>query len=153
MNEKILIAYASKSNATSDYAGFIAGEMTARGYSVDQINLRETRKLDISQYKIVLIGTGIRIGRWYGPARKMLKLKEMKEKKVAIFISCGTAIDQKKKSEAIENYIDPMLKKYNLEAFSKAAFPGRMPGSKEELAIETDILKSWVDAVVEKCKI
>jgi menaquinone-dependent protoporphyrinogen IX oxidase len=151
MNEKILIAYASKSNATSDYAGFIAGEMTARGYSVDQINLRETRKLDIKQYKVVLIGTGIRIGRWYGPARKMLKMKEMKEKKLAVFISCSTAMDQKKRAEAITNYIDPILKKYNLDACSKAAFPGRMPGSKEEMAIETDTLKSWVDRIVEDC--
>lgn len=148
MTDKILIAYASKSNATSDYAGFIAGEMTARGYSVDQINLRETRKPDVNKYNKIILGTGIRIGRWYGPAKKLLKMKEMKDKKLAIFIACGTAIDPTKRSEAIANYIDPLLKRYNHEAFAKAAFPGKKPGSKEDLKIETKLVKSWIDVIV-----
>ena len=77
-------------------------------------------------------------------------MKEMKEKKLAIFISCGMAIEPTKRSEAIVNYIDPILKKYNLEAFSKAAFPGKMPGSKEKVTIDPDFIKSWIDGIVEK---
>jgi len=147
MNEKILIAYASKTGATAKYAGFIAGDLIARGFMVSQINLRETKKPDISQYNIILLGTGVRIGRLYGPVKKALKMKDIKNKQIGVFISCGMAMDSTKVQEAIEKYIDPILIKYNLDAFSKIAFPGTIPGTKEELVIDAELVRSWTEVI------
>jgi len=144
MSGKILIAYVSKSNATADYAGFIAGELIGQGYHVDQVNLRETKKLDITPCSLIILGTGVRIGRLYGPAKKMLKREDIKAKTLAIFISCGMAIAPDKRCEAIRAYLDRMLDKYKVKAVSKAAFPGRMPGTKTDFVIDTDLVRSWI---------
>ena len=148
MSGKILIAYASKTNATADYAGFIAGELIARGFQVEQMNLRATGKSDLGGYSLVILGTGVRIGRWYGPAKKLLKRNELGSKPLAIFVSCGMAIEPDKRGESIQLYIDKMLDKYQKKTISKAAFPGKMPGSKVEMVIDAELVRAWVNEIL-----
>lgn len=144
MSARILIAYASKSNATADYAGFLAGELIGQGFHVDQVNLRETGKPEIGSYNLIILGTGVRIGRLYGPVKKMLKREDVKAKPVAVFISCGMAIAPDKRGEAIATYLDKILDRNHVKAVSKAAFPGKMPGTKTDFVIETEFVRTWI---------
>jgi menaquinone-dependent protoporphyrinogen oxidase len=95
---------------------------------VDIVNLRETRKPDLGKYGAVVIGSGVRLGRWYGPAKKLLKRKELASKKVALFVACGMACEKAKREEAMFNYIAPMAAKHALNPVSMRAFPGSLPG-------------------------
>ncbi|MFO7619048.1 MAG: flavodoxin domain-containing protein [Thermoplasmata archaeon] len=131
MPGKILVAYASKTNATAQHAGAVAGALKSVGRNVEIVNLREGGKPDLAGYDIVVIGSGIRIGRWYGPAKKLLKRKELVGKKVALFVACGMmAEDSSKQEEAVRDYIEKIAAKHNVKYACCRAFVGFMPDGK-----------------------
>jgi menaquinone-dependent protoporphyrinogen oxidase len=131
MSGKILIAFASKTNATAQHAGAIAGSLKGLGRDIDIIDLRQTGKPSLDGYDSIVIGSGVRFGRWYGPARKMLKRRELAGKKIALFISCGVLADEPAKcDEAVRNYIDAIAGKYGIKPISSCAFVGFMPDGK-----------------------
>ena len=131
MPGKILLAYASKTNATAQHAGAIAGYIKAAGRDVDIVNLREMGKPDLAGFDAIIIGSGVRIGRWDGAARKLLKRRELAGKKVALFVACGMlADDPSKMDEAVKEYIHKIADKYNVNAVSCRAFIGFMPDGK-----------------------
>ena len=151
MADKILVAYASKTNATSDNAEIIAEELSSKGFSISKIDLRQTNKPDLSEYDAVVVGTGIRMGLWYGPAKKLVKENDFSTKKLAVFVSCSTANDEEKRPKAVSNYIDSKMKKYNFEPFSKAAFPGIDPGNKKKNS-DPEAVKSWTNELAKQLK-
>ncbi len=131
MSGKVLVAYASKTNATAQHAGAIAGALKGAGMNVDIVNLRESGKPDLAGYDAVIIGSGVRIGRWYGPAKRFLKGKELAGKKVALFVACGMlADDPSKEDEAVRDYIQKIAGKCNVKCLSCRAFVGFMPDGK-----------------------
>ena len=142
MPGKILIAYASKSNAAAQHAGAIAGALRAAGREVDILNLREARKPSLEGYGAVIIGSGVRMGRWYGPAKRLLKRKELASVKVALFVACATACDKSKRQFAADQYVEPMRSRYGIDFVSGIALPGHMPGVKGE-ALKTSSSQRW----------
>ncbi|MCK4383732.1 MAG: hypothetical protein KAW66_10595 [Candidatus Lokiarchaeota archaeon] len=124
---KTLIAFVTKSGVTEENAKIISNILhTNYGFEVDLINLKENSKPDLSQYDNIIIGSGIRIGRWYGKANKFLK-NDFKDKKVAIFLSSGAAGAPETYLEAITKYIDNKLTKNpHVKPVSTEAFGGRM---------------------------
>ncbi len=48
---------------------------------------------DIADYQLVIVGSGIQIHNWTGEAEKFLKdfQKELRRKKLALFVCCGSA--------------------------------------------------------------
>lgn len=131
MPGRILVAYASKSNATAIHAAAIAGALRGAGRDADMVDLREAGKPDLGPYSAVVVGSGVRIGRWYGPARRLLKRKELATKRVALFVACGMlAEDQSKCADAVRDYVDKVAAKRGLAPVSARAFPGHMPDGK-----------------------
>lgn len=127
MNQnKTLIVYVSKSGVTEENAKIISNILNSNyGFEVDLINLKENSKPDLSQYDNIIIGSGIRMARWYGKANKFLK-NDFKDKKVAIFLSSGTAGDPETYQEAIIKYIDKKLTKNpHIKPVLTEAFGGR----------------------------
>ena len=127
MNEnKTLIAYVSKSGVTEENAFTIANILKDQyNFEVDLINLKKNPKPNLSQYENIIIGSGIRIARWYGKANKFLK-NNFKDKKVAIFLSSGKAGDLETYKEAITKYIDKkLLKNPHIKPIATEAFGGR----------------------------
>ena len=109
----------------------MAGALKGAGRDVDIVDLRQTRKPDLAGCDAIVIGTGIRFGRWYGPARKLLKRKELAGKKIALFIACGMLAEDSKKCDlAVKNYIDSIAGKYGIKPVSARAFVGFMPDGK-----------------------
>ncbi|MFX0082851.1 MAG: flavodoxin domain-containing protein [Candidatus Hodarchaeota archaeon] len=123
---KTLIAYMSKSGVTAENAKIISDILKSDyDHEVDLINLKENNKPDLSQYDNIIIGSGIRMARWYGKANKFLK-NDFKGKKVAIFLSSGAAGDPETYQEAITKYIDnKLIKNPHVKPVLTEAFGGR----------------------------
>ncbi|MBA7533490.1 hypothetical protein ES705_25730 [subsurface metagenome] len=123
---KTLIAYVTKSGVTGENAEIISHILREHyGLEVNIVNLKKNSKPELSQYDNVIIGSGIRMGMWYGKANKFLK-NDFKDKKVAIFLSSGTAGDPETYQEAIIKYIDKKLTKNpHVKPVLTEAFGGR----------------------------
>jgi len=127
MNEnKTLIAYVSKSGVTEENAQIIADILKDQyNFEVDLINLNKNPKPNLSLYENIIIGSGIRIARWYRKANKFLK-NNFKDKKVAIFLSSGKAGDPESYEDAITKYINQKLTKNpHIKPVATEAFGGR----------------------------
>lgn len=152
---KTLVAYATKGGVTGESAHIIAQILKEKyGFDVDIVNLRKDRTPDMSQYKNVVIGSGIRMGRWYRSALKMLE-KDYQDKNVVLFLSACSAGDPMKHDEAVRNYLDAVLAKYpHVKPVAAQAFGGRlrMFGKTIEDNCDMDKIREWAKDVGEKLK-
>jgi menaquinone-dependent protoporphyrinogen oxidase len=90
--QRTLIAYFTKGGVTRENTEIIAGILRDDfGHQVDVVDLWTNRRPDIGPYQVVIVGSGIRIGMWYGRPKRFLKNKALADKKVAIFLSSLTA--------------------------------------------------------------
>ncbi len=124
---KTLIAYATKGGVTEESAEIIARVLSDKfKLQVDTINIRKNRPPDITEYENIIIGSGVRIGRWYKQALKFLK-NDFGAKKIAIFLSSCEAGDPKNHDQAITKYIKKVLAKHpHIKPIATEAFGGRM---------------------------
>lgn len=123
--DKTLIAYASRSGVDEEYASVIAKVLRDKyGLEVDVINLRKNKSPDITPYRNVIIGSGIRMQKWYKEARKFLK-NDFGDRKVAIFLASGEAGDPEQYDEAYKKYITNVLaEKPHIKPVAAEAFGG-----------------------------
>ncbi len=128
MNNKVLIAFATKCGATEDTAHQIAKTLTAKyTLEVDLVNLSQKPSPNISQYGSIIIASGIRMKKWYKEAEKFLE-NDFQGKNIALFVS---SMYEGKKPEtypmAVERYLEKASKKHlNVKPFAMEAFGGRM---------------------------
>lgn len=124
---KTLIAFETKSGVTGESAKIIAEVLEKKfKHAVDIADLKENRSPDIESYDTIFVGSGIRMGRWYGNTKKLLK-NDFKGKNLILFVSACSAGDSEKHDEAVNNYMGETLKKLpHLKPFACEAFGGRM---------------------------
>jgi menaquinone-dependent protoporphyrinogen IX oxidase len=73
-SDKTLLAYVTKGGVTEESARVIADVLRDKyGLEVDLINLKKTSSPDLAQYKNVIVGSGVRIGKVYQEALKFLE--------------------------------------------------------------------------------
>jgi menaquinone-dependent protoporphyrinogen IX oxidase len=120
---KTVIAYATKGGTTEEYANAIASVLRDEfKMQVDLVNLRKNHDPDLTQYRNVIVGSGVKIQRMHGEAAKFLEKKDFGDRKVALYIST-----LEPKDEAIRKYVDKILEKNaRLKPFSVEVFGGRM---------------------------
>jgi menaquinone-dependent protoporphyrinogen oxidase len=130
---KALIVYGTRYGATELTANEIADVFRQEGLDVKVVNLKDEEVKDISDYDLVLVGSGIKIKKWTKEPEKFLKKfqKELANKKTAIFISCGAKypLDEKADVEteieyARTNYLEGKAAKYNLQPIALGLFGG-----------------------------
>jgi menaquinone-dependent protoporphyrinogen IX oxidase len=152
-DKKTLIAYATKSGVTGESANIIAEVLREKyGFRVDVVNLKEQSKPELSGYDNIFIGSGIRMGRWYGKAKGLLK-SDFQGKNVVIFLSACSAGDPKSHDEAVAKYLDDVLAKYpNVKPIATAAFGGRMKmlGKVKADTRNPDKVRAWAEEVGKK---
>jgi menaquinone-dependent protoporphyrinogen oxidase len=88
---KILVAYASKHNATAEIANAI-GE-TLRQSDALEVDVRSVDSVkDIALYDAVVLGSAVYVGRWQGEAADFLKQheKELAQRPLWLFSSGPT---------------------------------------------------------------
>jgi menaquinone-dependent protoporphyrinogen oxidase len=71
MDDKILVAFASKSGTTVDVAQMIGKSLSGKGANVDVRPVKSVTSLD--GYRAVVIGSGIRFSQWLPEAAEFVK--------------------------------------------------------------------------------
>jgi menaquinone-dependent protoporphyrinogen IX oxidase len=154
-NGKTLIAYFTKGGVTAEYASEIANVLREKhSLEVEVINLRENSPPDLSQYRNIVVGSGVRIQRVYKEALKFIEKNDFKDKKVAIFLSSAEAGNPKSHNDAIRKYIkgQVLAKNPRIEPVAAEAFGGRMKILGRVISDNRDIskVKAWADELGKK---
>ena len=144
------MVYYTKGGAAELYANAVADVLTNAGHLVDVIDLKQDDEPNLAAYDNVILGTGVRIGMVYRRARKFLKREDLKDKRLAIFLASGIAIDEPERSE--EKFLEPLIKKYGLGPLQCDAFPGYVPGRDDTSpeTVDVDIARTWAAALAAK---
>src|SRR3990170_603988 len=86
---KTLIVYATRYGATAGTSEEIARILREEGFDIKVVNAKEEKIKDISEYELVIVGSGLQMFKWTGEAEDFLKKfrNDLAEKKVALFVS------------------------------------------------------------------
>ncbi|MGZ4881414.1 MAG: flavodoxin domain-containing protein [Halobacteriota archaeon] len=119
MPKKVLVAYGSRYGSTEEIARSMAGTMENERLETQLLDLKRTKRKEwppLASFDAVLVGSGIKIGRWTGEASSFLKkhadeLKTLKAKGlvVGVFVSCGLAVNPEQRQEARQKCIEKIL--------------------------------------------
>ena len=128
---KTLIVYATRYGATAGTAEEIAKVLREEGFDVKVMNAKEEKIKDISEYELVIVGSGLQMFRWTSEAEDFLKKfrNELAKKKVALFVSSMKPVleRQGKKNEvakAWKQFLEDKAAKYRLQPISMGMFGG-----------------------------
>ena len=132
MDKKALIVYGTRYGATQSTSEEIARVLREEGLEIRVVNAKKEKVKDISTYDLVIVGSGMQMGKWTGEPENFLKQfqKELENRKVAIFVSSAAQalIEYEKKTEEIENnrkqYLEQKAAKYNLHPVSMVILGG-----------------------------
>jgi menaquinone-dependent protoporphyrinogen IX oxidase len=153
MNNKVLIAFATKCGATEDTAHQIADTLRSKyGLEVDLINLSQEAHPPFFQYGSIVIASGIRMGKWYKEASKFLE-NDFHNKNLALFVS---SIYEGGKTETYPAAVE-RLEKFSKEhlsvkPFAMVVFGGRMKFAGRVTADNRDAnrINAWSESLGEK---
>ena len=126
-----LILYGTRYGATKGTSEEIAKVLRAGNFEVKVVNAQEEKVKDISEYGLVVIGSGVACGRWVNEAEDFLKKiqKEVEHKKLALFVSSVEPIAVKEgKTEEVAKMrkidLEDRVAKYDLKPVSIGFFGG-----------------------------
>lgn len=153
---KVLIVYGTRYGTATEIAEKICLVMESEGLKVDVKDARSLKNFNISPYQLVVVGSGIKMGKWTKKSLKFLKdnRKELASKMVAIFVTCGAANTEKNRAEGQEKYLNQVAEKYLLnEPMATGLFGSKFdPSAKHGLmynftmkAIKKDLEKQGID--------
>ena len=129
---KTLIVYGTRYGATAGTSDEIGKVLQEEGFDVRVANAKKEKIKDISEYDLVVVGSGMQMFRWTSEPEKFIKKfqKELRQKKIAIFISSGAQAifkhdgDQQSMDDAWRKYLVEKAEKYELEPVMMAIFGG-----------------------------
>jgi menaquinone-dependent protoporphyrinogen oxidase len=127
---KTLIVYGTRYGATASTSGEIAEVLRKEGIEVRVVDAKEEKVKDIGGYDLVIVGSGIQMGKWTSEPESFLRKyqNELSRKKLAIFVSCGSANPlsegEQEMDEGKRRYLDEKATKYNLKPVALGFFGG-----------------------------
>jgi menaquinone-dependent protoporphyrinogen oxidase len=132
MSRKAIIVYGTRYGATASTSEEIANVLRGEGIEVDMVDAKKQKVKDISGYDLIVVGSGMQMGKWTGAAEGFLKKfhKELAAKKVAIFVSSAAkALTEHDKDTAElakmnQQYLTDKAAQYNLQPVSMTILGG-----------------------------
>jgi menaquinone-dependent protoporphyrinogen oxidase len=130
---KALIVYGTRYGITADTSGIIADTLRQAGYDVKLVNAKKEKVQGVSDYDLIIVGSGIQMGKWTKEPEEFLKTfqKELSNKKVALFVSCGGAnplSEGEKKNKEIDvakrKYLEDKAVEYKVNPVALGFFGG-----------------------------
>ncbi|MEM2126294.1 MAG: flavodoxin domain-containing protein [Candidatus Methanosuratincola sp.] len=123
--------YGTRYGATKGTAEEIATVLREEKFDVKLIDAREEKVNDISEYGLIVVGSGAACGRWVSEAEDFLKKfrKDLENKKLALFVSSVEPI-AKREGNAAEVAkmhkidLEDRVSKYGLKPVSVGFFGG-----------------------------
>jgi menaquinone-dependent protoporphyrinogen oxidase len=120
---KALIVYGTRTGTAAVTASEIAKTLQEQGLETKLVDAKKEKVKSIDEYDLIIVGSGIQIGRWTGEPEDFLKKfkNELASKKVALFVNCGSAAEKMnpEKPEVATNaktkYLDEKAAKYGLK--------------------------------------
>jgi menaquinone-dependent protoporphyrinogen oxidase len=109
MNNRILIAYASKAGSTVEIAAKIGEFLSRQNQSVDVLPVAKVT--DLSAYSAVIVGSAIRMGQVLPEAMKFIRANQaaLAQKTFSTFIVCMTLKDDTEANrQTVSAYLDPV---------------------------------------------
>ena len=109
MKDKILVAYASRAGSTGEVAEVIGQVLREAGVAVD-VRLAKDMT-DLSPYRVVIVGSGIRVGKWLPEAVEFVEnhRETLSQISVAYFLVCLTLKeDTEENRREVSTYLDPV---------------------------------------------
>jgi menaquinone-dependent protoporphyrinogen oxidase len=90
---KVLIVYGTRYGTTANTSEVIADTLREVGYEVKILDAKKEKVQNISEFDLIIVGSGIQMGKWTKEPEDFLKRhqNELLKKKVALFVSCGGA--------------------------------------------------------------
>jgi menaquinone-dependent protoporphyrinogen oxidase len=150
---KVLIVYQTKSGVTAESARKIADVLRSRyQLEVDLIDLKEQKTPDLTQYKNIVVGGGVRAGRVYGKSLKFFE-NDFAGKNVAFYVSSTWAGTPGSYENAKTKFVENTLSKYpKINAVSTEAFGGRIRYLRKTMVDNTDLTKveAWAEELGKK---
>jgi len=110
---KALVVYGSRYGTAAEIAEEIARVIREEGIKVDLVDAKSIKDGDVSPYDLVVVGSGIKMGKWTKQPLKFIKKNKesLASRKVAIFVSCGSANEEKTRPEGQKKYLDEVAQK------------------------------------------
>jgi menaquinone-dependent protoporphyrinogen oxidase len=111
MINRILVAYGSRAGSTREIADTIAHVLEAAGAEVDVMDVKKVT--DISDYRSVIIGSAVRIGKLIPETMQFAQRfeRELRVKPTAYFVVCRTMADDTPENRyVVTGYLEPLCK-------------------------------------------
>ncbi len=128
---KALIAYGTRYGATTGTSEEIAKILREEGFDTKIVNLKEEKIKDISEYDLIIVGSGMGNCRYTSEAEDFLKnfRKEFEGKKLALFVSTMiTFFEREGKTDDVAKTrkiaLEDKVAKYNLKPIALGYFGG-----------------------------
>jgi menaquinone-dependent protoporphyrinogen oxidase len=127
---KAMIVYGTRYGATAGTSEEIAEVLRHEGFEVKVVNAKKEKIKDISEYELIIVASGMKIGRWTKEPEKFLDnfSSQLAKKKLALFVSSAAQItyehqnDEEKKEYAWNKYLVEKTEKYSLNPIAMAIF-------------------------------
>lgn len=109
---KALVVYGTRYGTAAEIAEEIAKVLADENLDVDLINAKKLKNCNVSPYDLFVVGSGIKMGKWTKESMNFLKKNRdnLSNKKIALFVSCGAANEEKSIPEGQEKYLDKVAK-------------------------------------------
>ena len=70
---RALIVYGTRYEATADTSEVIADVLRQKGLEVKVVNAKKEKMRSVSEFELVIVGSGIRMGKWTKEPEKFLE--------------------------------------------------------------------------------
>ncbi|HEX9261708.1 MAG TPA: flavodoxin domain-containing protein, partial [Candidatus Bathyarchaeia archaeon] len=128
---RTLIVFGTRYGATTRTSEEIAKVLREEGFDVRVADAKEEKIKDISEYELVIVGSGMRMGKWTTEAEDFLKKfqKELEQKKLAIFASTMKTVSEREgKTEDVakmrKDALEDKVSQYDLHPIALGFFGG-----------------------------
>ncbi len=122
-----LVVFGTRYGSTEKIAQEIGAVLSDEGYNVRVADAVKETVSDIAEYGVVIVGSGIKIGKWTRKALDFLERFEadLSEKKVALFVSYGYSRKSDRVNRTREDFLMKVAEKYpSIKPVSLGLFDG-----------------------------
>lgn len=128
MSDRILVAYTTAAGSTGEVAEAIGQEISNWNGAADVVRTKDVT--DLSPYRAVVVGSGIRAGKVYKDTLAFLERHQdtLSEMPVAYFVVCLTMQEDTEENRCeVETYVDQMRQKApRVQPVDVGLFAGRL---------------------------
>jgi len=130
---KALVVYGTRYGTTANTAEVIADTLKQEGFETKVVDAKKEKVQSISEFDLIIIGSGIQMGKWTKEPEDFLEKfrNELSKKKMALFVSCGSANplsegEQKNRemADAKRKYLEAKAEENNVKPIALGFFGG-----------------------------